>query len=86
MPVVPIAANKNEGIDELIRQAVQVAEQQQRPVRQDFCSGAVHRAIHAVTHMIEDHAERIHVPPRFAATKLIEGYEPMLQQLRLSPN
>ncbi len=86
VPVVPIAANKNEGIDELIRQAVQVAEQQQRPVRQDFCSGAVHRAIHAVTHMIEDHAERIHVPPRFAATKLIEGDEPMLQQLRLSPN
>ncbi len=86
VPVVPIAANKNEGIDELIRQAVQVAEQQQRPVRQDFCSGAVHRAIHAVTHMIEDHAERIHVPARFAATKLIEGDEPMLQQLRLSPN
>ena len=86
VPVVPIAANKNEGIDELIRQAVQVAEQQQRPVRQDFCSGAVPRAIHAVTHMIEDHAERIHVPPRFAATKLIEGDEPMLQQLRLSPN
>ncbi|MGM9649498.1 MAG: ferrous iron transport protein B [Butyricicoccaceae bacterium] len=86
VPVVPIAANKNEGIDELIRQAVQVAEQQQRPVRQDFCSGAVHRAIHAVTHMIEDHAERIHVPPRFAATKLIEGDEPMLQQLKLSPN
>ncbi|MGN1031470.1 MAG: ferrous iron transport protein B [Butyricicoccaceae bacterium] len=86
VPVVPIAASKNEGVDELIRQAMHVAEHRQRPVRQDFCSGAVHRAIHAVTHMIEDHAERIGVPARFAATKLIEGDEPMLRQLKLSDN
>lgn len=86
VPVVPISASKNEGVDELIEQAVTVAEERIYPKRQDFCSGAVHRAIHSVTHMVEDHADRIHVPARFAATKLVEGDKPMLEQLVLSQN
>ena len=86
VPVVPISASKNEGIDELIETAVLTAGAKQLPKRQDFCSGAVHRAIHAVAHLVEDHAERIGVPPRFAATKLVEGDKPMLNQLGLSDN
>lgn len=78
IPVVPIAAAKNEGVDELVRHAVHVAKYQERPGRMDFCSndhrgGAVHRCIHAVIHLIEDHAEAAGIPARFAATKLIEG-------------
>ena len=86
VPVVPISASKNEGIDELIETAVSTAGAKQLPRRQDFCSGAVHRAIHSVAHLVEDHAERIGVPPRFAATKLVEGDEPMLNALSLSEN
>ena len=86
VPVVPISASKNEGIDELIETAVSTAGAKQLPKRQDFCSGAVHRAIHSVAHLVEDHAERIGVPPRFAATKLVEGDEPMLNALGLSEN
>jgi len=86
VPVVPISASKNEGIDELIETAVSTAGAKQLPKRQDFCAGAVHRAIHAVAHLVEDHAERIGVPPRFAATKLVEGDKPMLNQLGLSDN
>ncbi|HEX2985458.1 MAG TPA: ferrous iron transport protein B [Caproiciproducens sp.] len=86
VPVVPISASKNEGIDELIETAVRTAESKQFPRRQDFCSGAVHRAIHSVAHLVEDHAERIHVPSRFAATKLVEGDEPMMNALGLSDN
>ena len=86
VPVVPISASKNEGIDELIETAVRVARDRRLPRRQDFCSGAVHRAIHAVAHLVEDHAERIHTPARFAATKLVEGDEPMLNALHLSDN
>lgn len=86
VPVVPISASKNEGIDELIETAVNTAGAKQLPRRQDFCSGAVHRAIHSVAHLVEDHAERIGVPPRFAATKLVEGDEPMLNALGLSEN
>ena len=86
IPVVPISASKNEGIDELIDTAVRAAEARQLPKRQDFCSGAVHRAIHSIAHLVEDHAERIHVPSRFAATKLVEGDEPMLESLGLSDN
>nr|WP_319487610.1 ferrous iron transport protein B [uncultured Caproiciproducens sp.] len=86
VPVVPISASKNEGIDELIETAVSTAGAKQFPKRQDFCSGAVHRAIHSVAHLVEDHAERIGVPPRFAATKLVEGDEPMLKSLGLSEN
>ena len=63
-----------------------MARQQQKPGRLDFCSGAVHRCIHAISHLIEDHAERAQVPPRFAATKLVEGDAPMLEKLALSTN
>lgn len=86
VPVVPISAAKNEGIDELIERAMQVAIAHQSPHRQDFCSGATHRCIHAVAHLIEDHCEAIHVPRRFAATKLVEGDEPMEAALKLSDN
>lgn len=86
VPVVPISASKNEGIDELIETAVNTAAARQLPKRQDFCSGAVHRAIHSVAHLVEDHAQRIGVPARFAATKLVEGDEPMLNALGLSEN
>ena len=86
VPVVPISASKNEGIDELIETAVRTAQNRQYPRRQDFCSGAVHRAIHSIAHLVEDHAERIQTPPRFAATKLVEGDEPMLNALNLSDN
>ena len=86
IPVVPISASKNEGIAELIEEAVKVAKNKIPPKRQDFCSGAVHRAIHAVAHLIEDHAERVGVPSRFAATKLVEGDTPMLELLQLSEN
>ena len=86
VPVVPISASKNEGIDELIDTAVRTARNRQYPRRQDFCSGAVHRAIHSIAHLVEDHAERIQTPPRFAATKLVEGDEPMRNALNLSEN
>ncbi len=86
VPVIPISASKNEGIDELIEVSLSTAGAKQLPKRQDFCTGAVHRAIHSVAHLVEDHAERIGVPPRFAATKLVEGDEPMLNQLGLSEN
>lgn len=86
VPVVPISASKNEGIEELVDQAIQTAEKKQHPRRQDFCTGAVHRTIHAMAHLVEDHADHAGVPPRFAATKLIEGDELMLNMLRLSEN
>jgi len=86
VPVVPISASKNEGIEELIEDAIVTASAKKIPQRQDFCSGAVHRAIHSIAHLVEDHAQRIGVPPRFAATKLVEGDEPMLNQLGLSDN
>ena len=91
VPVVPISAAKNHGVDELVRHAVHIAKYQERPLRQDFCSaadhgGAVHRALHAVSHLIEDHAERAGLPVRFAASKLIEGDEHILSQLELDQN
>lgn len=86
IPVVPIAAVKREGISELVNQAVLVAKNRKRPERIDFCSGPVHRAIHAIAHLIEDHAGRIEVPMRFAATKLVEGDDPMLEALGLTEN
>ncbi|HEX3039176.1 MAG TPA: ferrous iron transport protein B [Caproiciproducens sp.] len=86
VPVIPISASKNEGIDELIETAVNTAAARQLPKRQDFCSGAVHRAIHSVAHLVEDHAQRIGVPARFAATKLVEGDAPMMNALGLSDN
>ena len=86
VPVVPISASKNEGIGELIDIALETARNKRLPKRQDFCSGAVHRTIHSIAHMIEDHAQRIHVPPRFVATKLVEGDGPMKKALNLSQN
>ena len=91
VPVIPISAAKNEGVDELIRHAVHVAKQQEPPLKQDFCDkddhgGAVHRCIHAVIHLIEDHAALAGLPVRFAATKAIEGDALILQQLHLDRN
>ncbi len=86
IPVVPISAAKNEGIDELVEHAMRVALDQEAPARVDFCSGAMHRCIHAICHLVEDHAQRAKVPLRFAATKLVEGDKPMLDRLALSAN
>lgn len=87
IPVVPISAAKNEGVDELVAHAIHVAKFQESPGRQDFCEdGPVHRCIHGVIHLIEDHAKRAEIPVRFAATKLIEGDEIILDMLNLSEN
>ena len=91
VPVVPISAAKNQGVDELVRHAVHIARYQEKPMRQDFCGaedhgGAVHRALHAVSHLIEDHALRAGLPVRFAAGKLIEGDEQILRRLELDQN
>ncbi len=91
VPVVPISAVRNEGVDELIQHAIHIARYQERPLRQDFCDagdhgGAVHRCLHAVIHLIEDHAEAAGLPVRFAAGKLIEGDPLILDQLRLDQN
>ena len=91
VPVVPISAAKNQGVDELVAHAVHVAKYQERPLRQDFCSsddngGAVHRCLHAVVHLIEDHALRSNIPVRFAASKVIEGDELIIDQLELDQN
>ncbi len=90
-PVIPISAAKNEGVDELVRHALHIARYQEKPLKQDFCSaedhgGAVHRAMHAVTHLIEDHAERAGLPARFSACKLIEGDELIAEKLDLDQN
>lgn len=89
VPVIPISAAKNEGVDELVRHALHIAKYQERPTRQDFCDendydGAVHRCIHAVIHLIEDHARRAKLPVRFAASKAIEGDSLILEQLALT--
>ena len=91
VPVVPISAAKNEGVDELVGHALHIARNQERPLEQDYCStedhgGAVHRALHAVSHLIEDHAKKASLPCRFAASKLIEGDELVLAQLGLDDN
>ena len=86
IPVVPISAIKKQGISELITQTVATAQEMKTPERTDFCSGAVHRAIHAVTYLIEDHAVRQGIPAHFAASKLVEGDEPILKALRLTEN
>ena len=91
VPVIPISAAKNEGVDELVRHALHIAKYQERPTRQDFCDendydGAVHRCIHAVIHLIEDHARRAKLPVRFAASKAIEGDALILEQLALDQN
>lgn len=91
IPVVPISAAKNEGVDELIRHALHVARYQERPGRTDFCDkdehdGSVHRCLHGIMHLIEDHAQAAGIPVRFAATKLVEGDEVILERLKLSRN
>ncbi|MCL2077973.1 MAG: ferrous iron transport protein B [Oscillospiraceae bacterium] len=86
IPVVPISATKKQGITELIERALHIAERKIKPKRVDFCSGAEHRTIHAIAHLIEDHAQRIDLPARFAATKLVEGDVPVLEKLGLTEN
>ncbi len=91
VPVVPISAAKNEGIEELILHAIHVATYQERPLRMDFCGedengGAVHRCLHGVCHLIEDHAKKAGIPVRFAASKIVEGDQHILAQLELDDN
>lgn len=91
VPVVPISAAKNQGVEELVRHAIHIARYQEKPGRQDFCDenefgGAVHRCIHAVCHIVEDHAREADIPVRFAATKLIEGDPLILDRLGLDQN
>ena len=90
-PVVPIAAANNEGIDELVEHAMHIAKYQEKPVRQDFCDkdehgGAVHRCLHSIMHLVEDHAEKAGLPVRFVASKLVEGDADILARLNLSQN
>lgn len=90
IPVVAISAANNEGVDELIEHALHIARFQERPARQDFCDketdGAVHRCLHSIMHLIEDHALRANIPLRFAAAKLVEGDLHILEQLQLDQN
>lgn len=91
LPVVPISASQNEGVNELVEHAIHVAKYQEAPVRQDFCDkddhdGAVHRCLHSIMHLIEDHAQRAEIPVRFAASKLVEGDKIVLKALQLSQN
>lgn len=91
IPVIPISAAKNEGIQELVDHAIHVAKYQERPTRQDFCDvsdhgGAVHRCLHAIMHLIEDHAKSANIPKRFAACKLAQGDQIILEQLDLDNN
>ncbi len=91
IPVVPISAAKNEGIDELVAHAIHVAKYQEKPKRLDFCDanddgGAVHRCLHGIMHLIEDHAQQADIPVRFAASKLAEGDELILEKLGLDQN
>lgn len=91
LPVVPISAYRNEGVEELLQHAVHIAKYDEKPLRQDFCDpedygGAVHRCLHGIMHLVEDHAQRAGLPLRFAASKLIEGDNDVLEALNLSPN
>ncbi len=91
VPVVPISASKNQGVQELVRHAVHIAKYREKPSKQDFCDendcgGAVHRCLHAVIHLIEDHAAAAGLPVRFAASKAIEGDELIIEQLGLDNN
>ena len=91
VPVVPISAAKNQGVDELVKHAIHIARYQEKPIRRDLCGpedngGAVHRCLHAVAHLVEDHAKGANLPLRFASTKLIEGDELILEQLNLDEN
>lgn len=86
VPVIPISAAKAEGIEELIQHAIHVAKYQEKPLETDFCrkEEGIHRGIHAVMHLIEDHAEKAEIPVRFAASKIMEGDEKILEQLNLT--
>ena len=91
VPVVPISAAKNSGVDELVEHALHIARYQERPAEIDFCSanehgGAIHRCLHGVQHLIADHAERARIPVAFAASKLVEGDPLVLEQLELDEN
>ena len=91
VPVVPISAAKGEGVEELVKHAIHIAKYQERPLRQDFCDesdegGAVHRCIHAVEHLIKDHAERVGLPVRFSASKVVEGDHLIIEKLDLDQN
>ena len=91
IPVVPISAAKNEGVNELVSHAMHVAYYREKPAREDFCDktdhkGAVHRCLHGIMHLIEDHAKAAKIPLRFAASKLVEGDERVLEALKLSQN
>lgn len=89
VPVVPIAASKGEGIEELLKHAVHVAKYQESPAETDFCAdrqSGIHRGLHAVMHLIDDHARRAEIPVRFAASKIMEGDTRILEQLGLSQN
>ncbi len=91
IPVVPISASKNEGVEELIRHAVHIAKYQEKPIINDFCDesencGAVHRCLHGIMHLIKDHAKNAGIPIRFAATKLVEGDERIESALKLDEN
>ena len=91
VPVIPISALKNKGVDELIRHAIHIARYQEKPKRYDFCDendhgGAVHRCLHAISHLIKDHAERVGLPLRFAASKVAENDPLILKQLKLEQN
>ena len=91
IPVVPISAFKNEGVDELVQHAMHVAQYQERPGRTDFCDkdehgGSIHRCLHGIMHLIEDHAQDAGIPVRFAATKIVEGDKDILKRMKLSQN
>lgn len=87
IPVVPISAVKNEGVDELMETVLETARSRKKPEKMDFCrSGPVHRCIHSVSHVIEDHADRMGVPARFAATRVIEGDSAIIERLELAEN
>ena len=91
IPVIPISAAKNEGVDEVVKHAIHIAKYQEKPLRNDFCpadekGGAVHRCIHGIMALIEDHAKEANIPLRFAATKLIEGDKLILDALKLEQN
>ena len=84
IPVVPISASKGEGISELIDVAMKTAQEKKGPKKLDFCTGEVHKAIHSIVHLIEDQAKLVGYPPRFAATKLVEGDEPTMKVLKVT--
>lgn len=91
VPVVPISAAKNFGIEELVEHAVHIAKYQERPMRQDFCDktdngGAVHRCLHGICHLVEDHAEKSELPLRFCASKIVENDDLIISQLKLESN